>query len=155
MKSRKTTYLLLAVTLIVWGVILYKLLFPKTTQEEFRISAPVAENKTPDKKDSLWLNYRDPFLGTVAMIEEVPIPREDFMDKVSWEEKKNKKPMGDLCYYGRITNHKQTYCLISIGNEHHQMERGDIRDGFKLTHIYEDSVYLEKQGEVCCIGLLQ
>lgn len=155
MKFKKTTYLLLAVALIVWGIILYKVLLPKIEQEELRTPAPVAENKRPDKKDSLWLNYRDPFLGNIAISEEVSIEQEDFTAKVSWEEKKDKKPLDKLCYYGRITNHNQTYCLVSIGNEHHQMERGDIRDGFKLTHIYEDSVYLEKRGEVYCIGLLQ
>ena len=155
MKSKKTTYLLLAAALIVWGIVLYKVLFPKTAQKELRIPAPVAKNKTPDKKDSLWLNYRDPFLGNIAISEKVSIEQKDFTANVSWEEKTDKKPVGDLCYYGRITTHNQTYCLICIGNEHHQMEQGDIRDGFKLTHIYEDSVYFEKQGEVYCIGLLQ
>lgn len=155
MKSRKTTYLLLAVVLIVWGAVLYQLLFSKTAEEELCTPALAAKTETPDKKDSLWLNYRDPFLGNIAIPEEVSIEREDFTAKVSWEEKKDKNPTGDLCYYGRITNQNRTYCLVSIGNEPHQMERGDIRDGFKLTHIYEDSIYLEKQGEVYCIGLLQ
>lgn len=155
MKSKKTTYLLLAVALIIWGVVFYKLSFSKTVRKEVRIPARMVNNNTPDIKDSLRLDYRDPFLGSVAMVEKVSIQRDDFTDIVLRKKKEYKIPTEELCYYGRITNSKRTYCLIGIGNEYHQMARGDIRVGFKLTGIYDDSVYLEKQGEVYRVGLQQ
>lgn len=155
MKSKKTTYLLLAVALIVWSVIFYKLSFSKPPRKESCVPDRMVSNKASDKKDSLRLDYRDPFLGSVARVEEVSIQREDFTDIVSRKSRKYKIPTEELCYYGRITNCKQTYCLIGIGNEYYQMAKGDIKVGFKLTGIYEDSVYLEKQGEVYRIGLLQ
>ena len=68
LKSKKSIPLLLVVVVVVWGLIIYRVVvyssggkvMPKIAGERY-----VIENK---EIDTLFLNYRDPFLGTVPRI---------------------------------------------------------------------------------------
>lgn len=78
MKGKKNTYILLSAALFVWGMIIYKVYMalyggPEKNEQEY--VAPVDGKKT-EAEDSvvLFLNYRDPFLGsTVISPEEEPV----------------------------------------------------------------------------------
>lgn len=78
MKVKKNTYILLAAALFVWGMIIYKVfmaLYGGPEENEQTFAAP-ANSETEKAEDSvvLFLNYRDPFLGTTSIsTEEEPV----------------------------------------------------------------------------------
>lgn len=151
MKSKKTTYLLLAVVLIIWSIILCKLLFPNKDKESSEVLVSVLEHEIAGEKDSLKLNYRDPFFGTVIPM--AIVQEENYVGEISSDKKRDPKSVDNIFYYGRITNRKQMYCLISIDNKQYVMKEGDVESDFKLLQIYEDSVHFWKDGDIYCIRL--
>ena len=152
MKSKKTLYLLFVVVFLIWGTVFYKLLFSNTKQDHGEVPVLGVEYKMTSKKDSLLLNYRDPFLGVVLPIK-TTIQETDFIDKKVFDKPNDMKPTDNLFYYGQIISRKQIYCLIGINNEQYTMRQGEMCNNFRLLNIYEDSVHLKKEGAICCIKL--
>lgn len=140
LKSKKSIPLLLVVVVVVWGLIIYRVVvyssggkvMPKIAGERY-----VIENK---EIDTLFLNYRDPFLGTVPRIVRQSPPR--VRAKVTLEEPDS--PPG-FQFAGRIRKEKQDYWLMKSGGDTRLVPvKEKSVDGYRVERVYRDSVCLRK-----------
>lgn len=142
MKNRKTTYMLLAAVLVVWGGVGYKILRPKTNDISVvlptaRIGAPGSNNK----RETLFLDYRDPFLES----ESPPAQAVRKTDKTALAppvpETIEQPPFQ---YKGAIYERKKVYAVIAHHPAAETFVRGEIIDGYRLESISPDSITLSK-----------
>ena len=144
LKSKKSILLLFVVAVVVWGLVIYRVVvysgggkvMPGIAGERY-----VIENR---KTDTLFLNYRDPFLGTVPRITRQSPPRA--RAKVTLEEPDS--PPG-FQFAGRIRKGKQDYWLMkSGGNTRLVPVKEKNVDGYRVERVYRDSVCLRKGKKV-------
>ena len=140
LKSKKSIPLLLVVVVVVWGLIIYRVVvyssggkvMPKIAGERY-----VIENK---EIDTLFLNYRDPFLGTVPRIVRQSPPR--VRAKVTLEEPDS--PPG-FQFAGRIRKGKRDFWLMKSGDNTRLVSVKEKNvDGYRVEGVYRDSVCLRK-----------
>lgn len=141
MKSKATTYFLLALLLMVWGVILWRIFFSSES-----IPADQMSDKRPKTNEEdtvnvmLRLNYRDPF-GVVDLN-----PKE--IDRNNREDltKTDYPIIGDVVYVGYVKNGGRDYCLIDIMGENYCLRVGDKASGVLLLSAHVDSIEVSKDG---------
>ena len=140
LKSKKSIPLLLVVVVVVWGLIIYRVVvyssggkvMPKIAGERY-----VIENK---EIDTLFLNYRDPFLGTVPRGVKQPSPR--VRAKATVEEPDS--PPG-FQFAGRIRKGKRDFWLMKSGDNTRLVSVKEKNvDGYRVERVYRDSVCLRK-----------
>ena len=140
LKSKKSIPLLLVVVVVVWGLIIYRVVvyssggkvMPKIAGERY-----VIENK---EIDTLFLNYRDPFLGTVPRGVKQPSPR--VRAKATVEEPDS--PPG-FQFAGRIRKGKRDFWLMKSGDNTRLVSVKEKNvDGYRVEGVYRDSVCLRK-----------
>ncbi|MAU27265.1 MAG: hypothetical protein CMH48_09970 [Muricauda sp.] len=131
MKKNKKTYVLLALVVIIWGVLGFRLVKTLNPQKDEITIAENLEPYTPipiKKRDtfSVSANYRDPFLGTLP--------------KNSQKEKRSaiqipKTPERMISYQGSVSaNGSQSRLFfISIDGQQHVFEKGKVIDGVALV----------------------
>lgn len=158
MKNKKLVYLLLFLTVVVWGMIFY------------RIFNYVNENSTPElsmktKKIStdtagvymdtfnLILNYRDPFLGSNT------IQRNDEGKKTNsvitakkqdTKEVKSSTAKWPVLSYGGIVKNEGTknmVIILNINGKSHLMKPGEVIKDCELLNVYRDSATVRFNGE--------
>ncbi len=154
MKSKITTYLLLAAVAAIWGIIAWKVLSPSRpdTPGNAAVCSASAKQGVPD---TLLLNYRDPFLS-VRKAAPVSVPTTGFTLRplpVAPAPKKTVKH--NVRYIGRIRRTGVEYSLVEISGTHHTMKTGETQDGYRLEQIFADSLHFVFDGERCCIKLAQ
>ncbi|MCD7970265.1 MAG: hypothetical protein LUF87_07925 [Alistipes sp.] len=143
MKTKTGTYLLLIAALAVWGVIAWKIIRreqPGTAEALPEVPIAVKE-KNP--RDTLWLNYRDPFLGEILQpTVESEEPDAEGNDRVEL------RPVAsyNVRYYGTIIKNRVENYIIEIDGQQHLFRQGSTQDGFTLRRVYPDSVLLVKDG---------
>lgn len=154
MKSKATTYLLLAVVFAVWSVIGWKVLSRDSSGDEERSPATHAHPTVENKHDTLLLNYRDPFLDgqKATPVANVPDPGPVFIPLPPTPKKVVKH---NVYYMGRICHQGVEHSLVEINNASYTMRVGDVADDYRLERIFEDSLYFSFDGERYCIKLLQ
>lgn len=151
MKSKATTYLLIAVVIIVWGIIGWRIFSPKDDAAQ----SPPAPKKTgvaAQAADTLVLNYRDPFLGAAAQPKKAAKPPRT---PPTAAPKPPPEPavVHNLRYMGRITKNKAAYGLVEIGGTLNTMKAGETVEGYKLVKLYDDSVRLVWKGGTVTVRL--
>lgn len=145
--SKRLTYPLLAITLIVWGLIAYKIFFytpqePSPSRKESKGNVRIAQQEA-----SLLFNYRDPFLGDRKP--ENTNSEENIKKTVEKPAlPKTEKKREQLGWQGKITSKKKEYYLISIDNIHYMVAQGEEVGGYKIHRTYNDSIVLKKEGEL-------
>jgi len=133
------TYLLLAVVLAVWAVIIAKLVsyrpsdIPQATIPEEVVSA-----EKPETDRTLLLNYRDPFLEKSVPNSE---PRGQGKRPVSQPEPLDPPKME---FKGVLLRDGRLYAMIGNGGPARIFGRGDTIGAYKVTFISPDSVTLRK-----------
>lgn len=140
LKNKSSVVTLLLVAVIVWGIIIYRLI-------EFSNGGPVVvpvkgSNRiiSSTKGDSLLLNYRDPFLGSVSRekVKEFPASRE----KAIVEEP---EVPPSFRFAGKIKKEKQDFLLIVSGGETRLISTRDkMIEDFRIEKIYADSLQVSK-----------
>lgn len=155
MKSRFTTYLLIVVVLGIWGAIVWKIFFRQPKDSEASAAPHVVVIAETSESDTLMLNYRDPFLGTVERPKAAPVVR--IVQPTTPAAPKEEPPMPsyNVKYYGRIGRGADIYCIIEIDGQQHVMKHGDTEDGFNLISIAEDSVQIRKEGRVFSVAAIK
>ena len=147
MKSKKATYILLPLVVVIWAYVAYSIITygePETTIDPIRVGDIVA-SKQEDKVDRpLSLNYPDPFLKSVAVtrLETVSskgntaIRKPQKQPDINW---------GDVTYNGYIRNNqkKTKIALLNINGNEVLGERGDTYGGLTVILIRQDSVQLQ------------
>lgn len=156
MKSKLTTYVLLTVVVVVWGIIVWKFFFQQPKQEHVMMT-----RHDPVKKgiaDTLLLSYPDPFLdgkevgkkepvtaSAAKRIETQPAPKLPALPA---------KPIThNVKYVGTIAKNKNSYSLVEINGSLNTMKAGDETCGYELVRVYADSLLLVKDGDTLTVKL--
>ena len=111
LKNKKLIPVLLVVAVGVWGLIIYRV---AVYSGGGRVMTKMAEKRhaiTNEESDTLFLNYRDPFLGTVPRGVKQPSPR--VRAKATVEEPDS--PPG-FQFAGRIRKGKRDFWLMKSGD---------------------------------------
>jgi hypothetical protein len=154
-KNKKFTYLLICSVGIVWGIVLYKIFFSEV-EEEYKLPIKAVQTKKEvfdeylSKPDTftLALNYRDPFLETVAA------PIDTIQVKPSVEAFNKPVPVSVpidwsiIKYSGRIINpqSKVVISIISVEGNERMVKVGEIFQGVKLLANKSDSILVQWRG---------
>ena len=159
MKNKKVIYILLPLTLFVWGLIVYRIFFNQSKEENSFIP-PIANVKktTQVKVDTftLLLNYQDPFLKQARRKvnysddENKPAVRPSALPKVEPQEEKT-IVWPSLKYEGFVRHISKDKALIIVGinGKSTLMQTGETINNIKLVQVYNDSITVnyEKQNK--------
>ncbi len=140
LKNKKLIPVLLVVAVGVWGLIIYRV---AVYSGGGRVMTKMAEKRhaiTNEESDTLFLNYRDPFLGTVPRGVKQPSPR--VRAKATVEEPDS--PPG-FQFAGRIRKRKRDFWLMKSGDNTRLVSVKEKNvDGYRVEGVYRDSVCLRK-----------
>jgi hypothetical protein len=162
MRNKKLLYLLLPITAIVWGLVIYKIMqsLDTTGEENYDIAEikPIETiNVVPDTFNLL-LNYRDPFLAyrptvrrnvsATFTMNKADLSISNFIkppEKAASVSTTATNPWPVIEYHGLIENsqNKSKVAMIHIDNAVHLMLEGHTTSGIKLTKILPDSIQVE------------
>ena len=138
LKNKKLIPVLLVVAVGVWGLIIYRV-----AVYSGRVMTKMAEKRhaiTNEESDTLFLNYRDPFLGTVPRVVKQPFPR--VRAKATVEEPDS--PPG-FQFAGRIRKGKRDFWLMKLEGDTRLVSVKEKNvDGYRVEGVYRDSVCLRK-----------
>lgn len=127
LKNKKLIPVLLVVAVGVWGLIIYRV---AVYSGGGRVMTKMAEKRhaiTNEESDTLFLNYRDPFLGTVPRGVEEPDSPPGFQ------------------FAGRIRKGKRDFWLMKSGDNTRLVSVKEKNvDGYRVEGVYRDSVCLRK-----------
>ena len=132
LKNKKLIPVLLVVAVGVWGLIIYRV---AVYSGGGRVMTKMAEKRhaiTNEESDTLFLNYRDPCLGTVPRVRA----------KATVEEPDS--PPG-FQFAGRIRKGKRDFWLMKSGDNTRLVSVKEKNvDGYRVEGVYRDSVCLRK-----------
>ena len=138
--NRTSTIILVVAAIAVWCVVGYRVfrwIWPKET--------PVAVSSKPVRaddgqgKDSLLLNYKDPFLG------DIKTPSSD--NTASAAGPVQEPVMPALSYKGLIKDSDGTVnAMISYGGHTEGYSRGSVIDGVRIVEIHADYIIIKWRG---------
>ena len=141
MKSKITTYLLLAAVLIIWGVIVWKLFVP-ARMETFPLPA-ILKAVSNERSDVLRLDYPDPFLKRQERVSAPTHTTEVSLNMQPLEKIREECP---IAYIGYMRQGGDTSCIVRLNGVHHSITIGEVVSGFLLARIYPDSLIFKKDG---------
>lgn len=138
MKSKLTTYLLIAVVLVVWGIILKKMFFSRPDPVTPPLSSvrPTAAKEAPE---SLSLDYRDPFRPK-------PSPKPAVAATVPEQQKKAPEKV-NMKFIGRLECGKTVNYIVELEGNMHTLAHKEEAEGFQLVRVFTDSLHFRKNGE--------
>jgi len=146
MKNKKLLYILIPCTLLLWGMIVYKIFSVATNNNDdsFKsaVFTPSISNKAASDTFSIHPSYRDPFLGTAnkktISTDKNSVPKKTTPPAVI----KNTIPFPQITYGGLIKNTKSNKQLVMvlINGQSNIMKIGDIISEVELTKIFRDSI---------------
>ena len=148
MKSKKKTYILLVVVLIIWALVIYQF-FSLRQPQTAAIASTISYELKPlqiKQRDtfSIKANYRDPFLGGLynPQTEKSAVNRHPKKVKpaVLWPE---------IIYKGIVSDSKdrKKVFMVLINGTPHFMKEKDIQIGVKLTSGNRKFIKVAYQGE--------
>lgn len=143
MKSRWTTYLLLLVVAAVWGVVIWKIFFPKSEPVSAAKQTPSAAPLAAEEPDTLCCNYPDPFLKGARPSSAIARPVVRALPAT--QPPAHREPIR-LTHLGTIVSAGRTLYILTLGEDQHELHRGESADDFTLKACDGDSLYLEKNG---------
>lgn len=144
MKNKKMTYLLLVLTVLLWGGVVYRIVSYTGNDSPIpQNSVKEASMSRVDTLDfSLKLDYRDPFLNT-GRKQEVAGLR-----KVSNRVMSKPVPVPPVFKYkGLIRNKKNIYAVIESEGSVETISKHTPIDGYRILAINPDSLVVEKNGQ--------
>lgn len=144
MRSRLTTYLLLAAVAAVWGLVAWKIFaLAPDAPAAARPAPPAAQTAPPDDR-TLHADYPDPFLKgnprsapTVSRTARTLPPA-----KVAAPRRERVR----IVHLGTVAAAGQQLHILKIGNEQIELAPGGRAAGFELVSGDADSLYLLRDG---------
>lgn len=144
MKSRWTTYLLLAVVVAVWGVVAWKIFAPASDTvpvAQPKRAAPVA---AATAADTLQLDYPDPFLkGTPR---QVAATRSAVRALPPAKMAQPRRERVNMVHLGTIRSAGKRLYILSVGDAQYELAQGESAAEFVLAECDRNSLYLLKNG---------
>jgi hypothetical protein len=126
-KNKNLLYILILGTLLIWGVILYKIMNVIGSEKdelnsEKNYIAMVDKNESLPDTFTILANYTDPVVELQKPIVITPWPA--------------------IVYLGVIKNQKSNkqFVMVQINNQSNAMKLGEIIEGVTLLKVYKDSV---------------
>lgn len=144
MKSRWTTYLLLAAAAAVWGVVAWKIFVPVDDAIPAAHAKPVTQIADRSATDTLRLGYADPFLRSDGQPHPAvrPLVRTVPAVKRAAPERSGVR----LVHLGTVCSAGRQLCILTIGDVQCELARGEEVEGFVLVSWDQDSLYLRRDG---------
>lgn len=144
MKSRWTTYLLLAAVVAVWGIVAWKVFAPADdTAPEARPRAVAPAAGTP-VADTLLLDYPDPFLKGAAR--PVAAARSVVRGLPSPKPAPPRRERVAIVHLGTIRSGGEPLYILTLDEGQYELSRGGSAGEFVLTACDGDSLYLRRAG---------
>lgn len=144
MKSRGMTYLLLAVVLGVWGVVLWKVFF---TRRDAAIVSPVATvhpvNRNAAIIDTLRLDYRDPFLEIPPQTVP-PLSERATVRSILKQADRSEPEAPTFSYLGVIRKSDKLHFLFTVEGSQVMIRPGESIGEYRLCGGCADSVQFIK-----------
>lgn len=127
------TGFLLVTVILIWGIIILKVVRGSRPVEEPLVENRIQEPVKNASKDSLQLNYRDPFLGEFVRIKEV---KKSSQSQAKVIRKEPELPsMPDFTFKGLIGNGVEQRAMILKNGSLHILGLGEMIGEFKVIGI--------------------
>lgn len=142
MKNKKTLLLLMIVVVVVWGMVISRLMDYTPAIDTF---PPVSDEKrvsTQKRKDSLRLNYRDPFLRFGDKEQEIAASLRQVAVNTS---RVSRSPAFRML--GKIRKGTKDFLLVGMPGGNRLIPLHGQVDGFTVRKIYDDSVIVCYNGQ--------
>ncbi len=157
MKSRVTTYLLIAAVLALWGFIAWKIFSRKPDDPLSAVHQRAEVPSSAPREEHLLLDYRDPFLkdAPAAKPQRPEAAATTPKETVAVPPKKPDRPLvkPSMKYTGTIgTGGRVSYLLEYDGLQHILVPGGELGE-YILTEAGPDSLMLAKGGDVFTVYL--
>lgn len=144
MKSRWTTYLLLAAVAAVWGLVAWKICAPAGAPSSS--AGPIAPVPAAPAvaSDTLLLDYPDPFLKGAAL--PVAAARSVVRGLPSPKPAPPRRERVKIVHLGTIRSGGEPLYILTLGEDQYELSRGGSAGEFVLTACDRDSLYLCRDG---------
>lgn len=160
MKNKKRIYLLLALVIAIWGMIIYQFLGYSTASTEdiptqnFSLLPEI--NYTEPDTTAIHIDYRDPFSGKLDQKNEKPVAivsngNKNYATKID-EEKETV-----INYKGIVSdlNDKIKVFMIIIDGNTYLMKQGDVEEDVKLIKGNRESITIKHRGKLNTIAIVE
>lgn len=127
------TGFLLVTVILIWGIIILKVVRGSRPVEEPLVENRIKEPVKNASKDSLQLNYRDPFLGEFVRIKEVKKSLQSQAKVIRKEPEL--PPVPDFTFKGLIGNGVEQRAMILKNGSLHILGLGGMIGEFKVIGI--------------------
>ena len=127
------TGFLLVTVILIWGIIILKVLRGSRPVEEPLVENRIKEPVKNASKDSLQLNYRDPFLGEFVRIKEVKKSSQSQAKDIRKEPEL--PPVPDFTFKGLIGNGVEQRAMVLKNGNLHILGIGEMIGEFKVIGI--------------------
>jgi len=158
MKNKKTIYLLLALVIAIWGMIVYQFLgYRNATVEEAptqNISLLPEINYIEPDTTTILIDYRDPFSGKLEQKDKKPVAVSDKNEDYSTTIKSEKETV--INYKGIVTdlNDKVKVFMVIIDGNTYLMKQGDEEDAVKLIKGNRENITIKHKGKLNTISIV-
>ena len=132
-RKKNMTGFLLVTVILIWGIIILKVLRGSRPVEEPLVENRIKEPVKNASKDSLQLNYRDPFLGEFVRIKEVKKSSQSQAKVIRKEPEL--PPVPDFTFKGLIGNGVEQRAMVLKNGNLHILGIGDMIGEFKVIGI--------------------
>lgn len=153
MKSRWTTYLLLALVASVWGVVAWKILAPADNAPPAahpKAAAPAIEMPAAD---TLLLDCPDPFLkGAPRSAAAVPTVVRGLPPA---KPAPSRRERVNIVHLGTVRSAGKRLYILTIGEEQYELSHGESAGDFVFAECDGDSLYLCKAGIIYGVKLCE
>ena len=127
------TGVLLVAVFLIWGVIILKVVRGNRPVEEPLVENRIKEPVKNASKDSLQLNYRDPFLGEFVRVKEVKKSSQSQAEGIRKEPEL--PPVPDFTFKGLIGNGVEQRAMVLKNGSLHILGLGGMIGEFKVIGI--------------------
>ena len=127
------TGVLLVAVVLIWGVIILKVVKGSRPAEKPLVENRIKEPVMNESKDSLQLNYRDPFLGEFIRIKEVKRSSQPQVKVVRKEPEQ--PPVPDFAFKGLIGNGVEQRAMVLKNGNLQMLGLGEMIGEFKVIGI--------------------
>ena len=127
------TGFLLVTVILIWGIIILKVVRGSRHVEEPLVENHIKEPVKNASKDSLQLNYRDPFLGEFVRIKEVKKSSQSQAKVIRKEPEL--PPVPDFTFKGLIGNGVEQRAMVLKNGSLHILGLGEMIGEFKVIGI--------------------
>ena len=132
-RKKIMTGFLLVTVILIWGIIILKVVRGSRPVEEPLVGNRIKEPVKNASKDSLQLNYRDPFLGEFVRIKEVKKSSKSQAKVIRKEPEL--PPMPDFTFKGLIGNGVEQRAMVLKNGNLHILGIGEMIGEFKVIGI--------------------